>query len=204
MKKIVALLLAVAMLLTLSACGKKTEEKTPPNPAEVATVAEAFVKAHFQRDYKTKFSLCFYDARKEWEDTAIKEHGTAEAFFEMAQKQADAKGIEASVKSFDDYYASYHNFILQECTDRYGEYSLITTVTGSTKMAADDLPAFRDGLLNGTSKAYMDFDTLNAINEVYTVAVNLTIEGSKNDYNQNYLITIVLHNGQWLVADYTA
>lgn len=205
MKKLLALLLAAVMLLALSACGKKAEEPSPTDgtPDEVLSVAETFLRAYYLRDYATKFSMYLYDARKQWEDEAIKSLGSAENFFATAQKQANEKGIEATVDSFDSYYAAYHRFILADCEEQYGEYTVATTATASVKMSAELLPQFRENLLAGPSKDYMDADVLNSINEVYTVTVNIVIDGEKKDYNENYLVYVVRYNNQWLVADHS-
>ena len=207
MKKLLALLLAMVMLLALSACGNKAEEQPSPTdgtPDEVLSVAETFLEAYYLRDYATKFSMYLYDARKQWEDAAIKNLGSAEEFFATAQKQAEEKGIDVTVDSFDSYYAAYHRFILADCESIYGAYTVTTTATASVKMSADLLPQFRDNLLAGPSKDYMDAAVLNSINEVYTVTVNIVIDGEKKDYNENYLVYVVRYNNQWLVADHSA
>lgn len=203
MKRITALLLAVAMLLTLGACGKKDEEKPAANPTEVSTLAENFIKAYYLRDYVTQFSMYLYDARKQWEDKAIEDVGSAKKFFELAQKQADDKGIDVTVTSFDSYYEAYRQFILEDCRNLYGEYKLTTTATGVTKLTEEELPHFRNELLIGPSKEYMDEKTLNAIDEVYIVIVNISVDGEKRDYNENYRVYVVNHNGKWLVADHS-
>lgn len=203
MRRLLALLTAVGMLLSLCACSKKAEDHTP-DPTEATKLAETFIKAYYLRDYATRFSLCFYDARGQWEDAAIQDAGSAEAFFALAQKQADEKGIDATVDSFDSYYAAYHRFILEDVRETYGEYTVTTTATDSVKMTEERLSQFRNNLLSGAAKDYMDADALNAVTEAYTVTVHITIDGEKKDYDENYLVHLVRHNGQWLVADHSA
>ena len=206
MKKLLALLMAAVMLVTLCSGGNETEDDalTPIDPTEATRLVEAFIEAYYLRDYATQFSLCFYDARGQWEDKVIADNGTAEAFFAIAQRQADEKGIEVVVDSFDSYYAAYHRFILEDCRSIYGEYTLTVTTTANVKMAADLLPEFRSNLLSGPAKDYMDAAALEAIDEVYTVTVNLVIDGEKKDHSEHYLVYAVNHQGQWLVADYSA
>ena len=205
MKKLLALLTAILLLMTLCSCGEKEkQEDAAIDPTDVTRLAETFIEAYYLRDYATQFSLCLYDARGQWESKVIQENGSAEAFFATAQKQAEEKGIDAHVDSFDSYYAAYHQFILDDCRNLYGEYTLTTTAIDNVKMEADLLPQFRNNLLVGPSKEYMDEDVLNAITEVYTVTVNIVIDGEKKDYNEKYLVYVVNYQNQWLVADYAA
>lgn len=204
-KKLLALLLAVALLLALSGCGKKTEENPPAiNPTDATRLAETFIKAYYLRDYATRFSLCFYDARGQWEAAAIKNAGSAEKFFQLAQQQADDKGIDVKVDSFDSYYAAYHQFILEDVQQIYGTYTFTATATDSVKMDEERLTQFRSALLASSVKDHIDTDAFNAVTEAYTVTVHVHIDGEKKDYDENYLVHIVNHNGQWLVADHSA
>ena len=199
--RLLALLMALAMLLTLGGCDKPTEENAPE---QVTQTAEAFIKAYYLRDYVTQFSLCFHDARKQWEDKAINDLGSAQNFFALAQKQADEKGIKVTVDSFDTYYAAYHQFLLADVETTYGEHTLTVTATGCTKMEADQLAQFRNELLAGPAKEYMSTNALKAITEAYTVAVNIAIDGEKKDYNETYFVYMVNHKGKWLVADHSS
>ena len=202
-KKLTALLAAVILLLTLGGCGKKAENPPAIDPTEATRLAEAFVKAYYLRDYAARFPLCFYDAPARWEDAAIRDAGSAEEFFRLAQRQADEKGIEVTVDSFDSYYAAYRQFILDDVQEIYGDYTLTATATDSVKMSEDLLPQFRTNLLTGPAKEYIDADALNAVTEVYTVTVHIHIDGEKKEYDENYVVYVVNHNGQWLVADHS-
>ena len=202
-KKLTALLAAVVLLLTLGGCGKKAENPPAIDPTEATRLAETFVKAYYLRDYAARFPLCFYDARARWEDAAIRDAGSAEEFFQLAQRQADEKGIEVTVDSFDSYYSAYRQFILEDVQEIYGDYTLTTTATDSVKMGEDQLSQFRHNLLTGPAKEYIDADALNAVTEVYTVTVHIHIEGEKKNYDENYVVYVVNHNGQWLVADHS-
>ena len=205
MKKLMALLLGVWMLLTLCSCGKDAPTNTPSTvPDDVAQTAEAFIKAYYMRDYLTQFSLCFHDARRQWEDKAIQDLGSEQNFLALAQKQANEKGIDVKVDSFETYYTSYREFMIADVAQTYGEYTLTVTSTGCTKMDDGKLKEFCNGLLSGAAKDYLHAGDLRAITDAYTVSVNIVIDGEKKSYNETYFVYLVNHQGNWLVADHTS
>ena len=205
MKKVLALLLAVGMLLTLCSCGKEANTNTSSIvPDDVAQTAEAFIKAYYMRDYLTQFSLCFHDARRQWEDKAITDLGSEQNFLALAQKQANEKGIDVRVDSFETYYTSYREFMIADVAETYGEYTLTVTCSGGTKMDDAQLTQFCDGLLSGAAKDYVNAGDLKAVTDAYTVSVNIVIDGEKRDYNETYFVYLVNHQGNWLVADHTS
>lgn len=213
MKKLLAMLLAAAMLLTLCACGDKAADKdtnpseTAPStleaPATADEVATTFLRAYYFRDYITRFSLTFYDARRQWEDNAIQREGSAEAFFALTQQQAAEKGITVEIRSFDDYYKRFHQFSLDDTYNVYGENEVSVTVTESKKMTADELNEFRDKQLGALDEKYVDEDAYYAVTEAYVMTVKIVIDGTKKDYSESYRVYLVNHNGQWLVADHS-
>ena len=93
MKRLLAVCVIAVTLLSLCACGKDggedtatTTTTTTPSrpleaPANVEEVATTFIRAYYLRDYATRFSMMFYDARQQWEDNAIKQEGSEEAFW---------------------------------------------------------------------------------------------------------------------------
>lgn len=166
-------------------------------------VAEQFIKAYYTRDRLTSFPLYFYNARRQWEDGVIKDNGSAEAFFAEAQKQADAKGIEASVTSFDSYYAAYYRFILTDLQDMYGNHTITAKATQTHKLEGDELTQYRDRQLGAINADYIDADALHAVTEAYQITVNLSIDGEKQDFSENFLVNLVLHDGQWLVVSHS-
>lgn len=208
MKKLSALLMAVMLLITLCACGQQAEPANDsikdPVPEDAGKLAETFITAYYLRDYATQFSLCLYDARGQWEAAAIKDAGSEKDFFKLVVEQAAAKGEEVVVDSFDSYYAAYHRFYVNNVKENFGEYTLNTEITQSVKMTEDLLPQFRENLLVGPSKEYMDEAVLNAIDTVYTISVHLTVEGELKDFSETYLVYAVFYNNQWFVADYAA
>lgn len=212
MKRLLAVCVIAVMLLSLCACGKDggedTTTTTTPSrpleaPANVEEVATTFIRAYYLRDYATRFSMMFYDARQQWEDNAIKQEGSEEAFLAIVQQQAESKGIDVDIQSFDDYYAHYHQFSLDDTYNMYGEYEVITTVTESTRMDGEELNQFRDKQLSAIDPKYIDADAFHAVTEAYTVTVHIVINGSKKNYSESYNVYLVLHDGQWLVVAHT-
>lgn len=203
MKKLLAILITAVLLLTLGACDKKEEAPTL-DPSTVTEVAETFWEAYYLRDYATRFSLYCYDARGQWEAQAIEDNGSAEGFFAQAQKQADEKGIDVTVDSFDSYYAAYHQFFLDDVREQYGENTVTVTATDSVKMSEDLLPEFCANIINAVDEQFVDVEAVNAISEAYTVTVHIVIDGEIKDYSEHFLVQVVNYNGQWLVGSHSA
>ncbi len=198
--RLLAMAVAILMLGGLCACGDKVED---PVTASREQVAMDFLEAYYLRDYATRFSMTFYDSRQKWVDETIAYQGSEEEFFAEAQKQADEKGIEADIHSFDDYFAAYYKFIQQDCQATYGDYTVTTEVTESTKMDADTFATFCDSLLGAIDEKYIDGDALRAVTEAYTLNVHIQIDGTLKDYSESYLVHMVLHEGKWLVASHS-
>lgn len=211
MKRMLAMLTAAVLLLTLSACGKQAEDPTPDTSGSVASpddataVALTFVRALRTRDNLTRYSLLLYDARGAWEDSVVEAHGSAEAFFAEAKRQAEEKGIDVKtdINSFESYYAAYHQFILEDYRQIYGEYTVSTTVVESVKMTEERLAEFCDNLLNSLNSDLFDKEVLAAITEAYTITVNFSIDGEIKDSSEDYPVSVVYYNDQWLVASYS-
>jgi hypothetical protein len=196
-KKWICLILAAVLACSLCACG----EKEPADVSACKAAAEKFVTAYQTYDRATQFSMTFYDARKKWEEEAIKDAGSAEEFFALVQQQADAQGIDVTINSFDDYYAAYHQQDLIYKKDAYGAYSLTVSATECTKMDAETYASFCNNLLDIIPADYIDGEALKAVTEAYRVTVNFHIDGEKKDINEDFLVFMVYSNGRWLVAN---
>lgn len=199
LSRVLSLILILLTAVGLCACGKEPAR----DPYDYEETAERFIEAYYLRDYATRFSLTFYDARRQWEDNAIKDTGSEEAFFATVQQQADEKGIDVTVDSFDSYYAAYHQFVLQDCQKMYGNYTVTTRATDSKKLEGETLDEFRRAQLGAIDANYVDADAFNAVTEAYTVTVNIRIDGDKNTYDENYLVHLVQHDGRWLVVSHS-
>ena len=200
-RRVFAVILALVMACGLCACG---QDDTPDVPStNYEQVAEEYVKAYFLRDFATRFSLTFYEARRHWEDGAIEDNGSAEAFFAEAQKQAAEKGIEVTVDSFDSYYAAYHQFILKDCQDIYGEYTITVKATESRKLEGDLLSELVETQLGAIDENYIDEDALRAVTDAYMVSVQLEIDGEKKEHSAGYSVYVVYHNKSWLVLTHS-
>ena len=197
--RLLSLMLVMLLVGGLCACGEEPDSA----PLDHEATAERFIEAYYLRDMATRFSLTFYNARQKWEDETIAYQGSEEEFFAEAQKQADEKGIEADIHSFDDYFAAYYKFIQQDCQATYGDYTVTTEVTESTKMDADTFATFCDSLLGAIDEKYIDGDALRAVTEAYTLNVHIQIDGTLKDYSESYLVHMVLHEGKWLVASHS-
>ena len=211
MKKLLAVLIAAVLLLTLGACGKADNKDTTPTeeervleaPGSADEFAHTFVRAYYTRDYATRFAMTFYNSRQQWEDDAIKGHGSAEEFFTYAQSQADERGIEADVDSFDSYYHFYHKFYLNEILNNFGPYTMSFETTESVRMSEEELNTFRDKILGAINEKYIDAEAFHTVTEAYVVTVTIHVDGEKKDYTEKYIVDVINYNGQWMVASHT-
>lgn len=165
--------------------------------------AEQFIKAYVTADSITRFDLTFYDARTKWETNVLEEYETEEAFCAEVQQQADEKGIDVDINSFDDYLNSYHQQDLINKEEAYGEYTLTVQATATEKMAADETPGYLGTVMGTVGDTYFEEGSVNTIEEVYTVTVNVSIDGTIKDLNEHYLVYLVQYKGEWLVLSHS-
>ena len=197
-----AALLVLAMVCGLCACGSDDAPVTPSGDYE--QVAEEFLEAYYLRDYVKQYSLMFFNARQQREDNLIKQEGSAEAFFAFAQKQAkDEHDLDVNIQSFDDYFNAYHQFYLASAKDVYGTYTMEVKTTAAKKLEGSILTEFINKQLGAIDEKYVDEAAYRAITDAYLLTVNITIDGEKKDYNENYLVYMVYHNNQWWVAEHS-
>ena len=199
MKKLLALLLAMALAITMCACGKK--EETPTSAEEMATT---FIRAYCTKDKLTYFPLYLHNERQRWEEQLLKDHGSEEAFCAVVQQQADEKGLSVEVHSFDDYLREFHNTYLNDAQAKYGDHTVSTELTKSALMSAEELASFLESWKGGTFAAYVAESELDKITEAYAMTVTFRVDGTITDYQETYQITVVLHDGQWKVATHSA
>lgn len=205
-KKWICFILAAVLACSLCACGDKgdDQQKVPYDPTNHEQVAMAFTEALYLRDYATQFSLTYYNARLQREDMYIKDHGSVEAFCEYVQKQAQEKGLDVTINSFDDYYAAYHQVYKNSSYDIYGEYTMTTTIAKSEKLEGDALKKYYDDQIGHMDARYLDGDTLRGLTNAYRVTVRLHVDGEKKDYNENCLIHLVFHEGRWQIVSHSS
>ena len=177
------------------------EKEAEPNAYE--KVATQFVEAYRNRDKITQFDLLIYDARTQWEDKLIAEHGSEEAFCKLVQEQADRQGIEFTINSFDDYLRDYHKQDLIYKQESYGEYTLTTAVAGSEKLSSSEAFDPITNTAGAVGAPYFADGLANTIHEVYRVTVDMTIDGTIKDLSEQYQVYMVNHDGQWKVLSYT-
>lgn len=213
MKRLLALLWAVLLLCALCACGKDANDanatttttalRTPP-AEDIGVVAETFLTAYMMRNYAVRYDMYCYDARAQWEDSVKEENGgSADAFFAEAQKQAEAKGLDYTVDSFDSYLSAYHQFILADYTNTYGTFTVSVEAVDSVKQDAETMAKTIDGLLSAVNEKYLDMDKINAITEAYTIEVEFRVDGDKKDYFERKLVQIVNYDGEWKVISHS-
>lgn len=172
-----------------------------PNTPE--GVSEQFIEAYYTRNYAVWFSMTYHNSRQHWEDQAIKQEGSADKFFAKAQEQADNRGIEASIHSFDDYYACYYRFCQSDIQAKYGDYTITTSAIESQKMEPDVLAKRKADAINAYDAKYINAEGLDTVTEGYTITVNIKIEGTIKTYNENYLVHVIYYDGHWVVIDHS-
>ena len=197
----IALLTVVAIIVGVVYFTEPPKKQYAPNTPE--GVSEAFIKAYYTRDYVTRFSMTYHNTRQQWEDNAVKNTGSQEQFFAISQQQADERGIEADIHSFDDYYACYYAFIQEDMQAMYGDYTLTTQATESKKLSEDELAKKKADLLAAVDAKYVDAAGLDSVTEGYTITVKIRIEGTLKTYSESYLVHVILYDGQWVVIDHS-
>lgn len=212
MKRFLAILLAATLLLTLCACkskdkdaGNTTTTARSEAPDNVEDLAIQFIRAYQLNDLLTQHSLLLHDARQEWEERQLKDHQTEEAFCTVVQQQADAKGLDVNIQSFDDYLRESHNhFLKQEMPQAYGDHTVSVTIISSVKMNDKELADCINRLSSGFFSPYIEESLLGKITEGYTVAVDYRVDGELKDYHQTHTVYAVKCDGTWKVGSYTS
>lgn len=210
-KKILAGVMAVLLLVGLTACGKDnskgqtpTTTNTPIPIGDKEIYAEQFITAYMMRDHATRYAMYCYDARGRWEDTVTNQNGgSPEAFFAEAQKQANEKGLNYTIDTFDSYLSAYHQFILTDYINIYGTYAISATATKCEKQDAETVAKTIDGVLQAVDEAYLDVDAVKAITEAYTITVEWKVDGELKDLTEHMLVQVVLYKGEWRVASHS-
>lgn len=202
-KRLLALLLATILLLSLCACKKKQPEPVREAPESAEEMAVRFIRAYYLKDYHTQFSLCIYDARQHWIDHRLAGQ-TIEEFCQEAQRQADEKGMSVNIQTLDDYFTEFYNVGLVQLEEMYGEHTISAEVTSSTKMDEAALTDLLGDVSSGFFGDYVEQERLDKVTEGYKVIVDFHIDGEKRQYNQSYDVSAVLCDGQWLVAGHTS
>lgn len=174
-----------------------------PSVTSPEQLAEDFVKAYCLKDMPTQFSLSLQDERRQWEDGVLADHKTEEAFCEVVQKQADEKGLDVTIRSFDDYLAAYHQRMLSQMEEFYGPFTVDAKVIEKAKMTDEELDAYRDKLLGGFNGDYYDEQQLDAVTEAYSIRVGYTVDGEKEDFYEEYIVSVVKLNDRWLIGDHS-
>ena len=129
---------------------------------------------------------------------------TAEEFFAIAQKQADAKGLDVHVDSFDSYFAAYHEVDKQYKRDAYGEYTISFKAVSNEKMEAQEAADFVAKIIATKDDKYVNQDVVASIKEVYTITVRVSVDGEKKDLEENYLVHMAYCNDKWQVVSHSA
>lgn len=196
MKKLFALLLAVAMLLTLTACGDKDKgDKGVANNPEA--VAKAFVKAELLQDVREVKDLYAYDYEAELKDEAIDEFGDEETFFEEFGEEIGEK-----ISSWNAAYAAAKKMYKEQLEEEFGKYTLSVSVTDTIEMDEDELEDVKGDLEDYVSDGYLSAKDWKSIEEGVIVTVEIVIEGEEDEEESIFDVYLVKVDGKWKVADY--
>ena len=82
-----------------------------------------------------------------------------------------------------------------EIEDYYGEYSVSVEILSSEKADEDELYDVKGKF----EEEYGDEVDVSKIQEAYLVEYSVTIEGEKDDYEEDTEIIFVKYNGKWKV-----
>lgn len=201
MKKLFALLLAVAMLLTLTACGDKKEDDGVANKPE--DVAEEFVKGMMNSDFNRIFNLYAFDYEEALQGESLEYYDDKEAFFEEMSDQYDEE-----ITSWSQLYQIAKQETKAELEEDFGKGYKITVKAGDVvDMGDEDL----DELIDEVDDDYGDYTSMRDLKDAEEgkiVTVIITIKGEDEDgedveEEKTYEIYMLKMNGKWKVADYS-
>ena len=196
MKKLLALLLAIAMLATLCACGKKDKDSDKGGSNDPEAVAEAFAEAYELEDYAALIDLYAYDFEAELKDDALDYYDSEDEFFEEMSDEYDEKitswkgAYKAVLKEADEYLKG-----------EYGDdYKLKVKATDTEELDEDEIEDIIDYLLDECD-GYVDEDAVKDIDEAMDVTVETSISGEDGEDSSTLIVTVVKIDGKWKVAD---
>ena len=195
MKKLFALFLAIAMILTLTACGdKKDDDNGVANKPE--DVAKAFVKAETLQDVRELKGLYAYDYEAELKDETIDEYGDEETFFEEFGEE-----IGEEINSWNSAYAAVKKMYKEQLETVYGKYTLSVSAVDTTKMDEDALAALKGDMEDYVSDGYLSAKDWESIKEGATVRVKVVIDGEEDTDTSHYDVCLVKIGSKWKVVE---
>ena len=193
MKKLFALLLAVAMILTLTACGDKGSDKGVSNNAE--DVAKAIAKAEVYSDIKEMKTLWAYDYEAELKDEALEEFDSEEEFFEALGDEYDEE-----ITSWNDAFAVVKKSEREYLEDRYGEdFTVTVSVEESVEMDEDELADTIAELIDD-HEDYVNESDLSKVKEGMIVTVTVVVKGENQENENSSDVYLIKVGGKWKVA----
>ncbi len=195
MKKLLALLLAIAMLATLCACGKKgDDEKGVKNDPEA--VAEAFVEAMELDDIASLIDLYAYDYEAVVQDDALDEYDSEEDFFEAISEEYGE-----DIDSWKDAYKAVLKESKEYLKDAYGsDYKIKVKASDTVDLDEEELEEVKEDLFDYDD--YIDQDKVEEIEEAKEVTVDASISGEDGEDEGTVVVVVVKYDGKWKVADY--
>lgn len=199
MKKLLALLLAIAMLATLCACGKKDKDSDKGGSNDPEAVAEAFAEADILEDLKAQFDLTAYDYETMYKEDWLDDYGCddEDEFFEELSEDYDE-----DISSWNDWYKRKLNNAKESYKDYYGDdYKLKVKATDTEELDEDEIEDIIDYLLDECD-GYIDEDAVEDIEEAMNVTVEASISGEDGEDSGIMYVTVVKIDGTWKVADY--
>ena len=195
MKKLLALLLAVAMLVTLcTACDKKSKSEGSANDPE--SVAEDFAKAIEAQDHASLFDLYAYDYEAYLQESTLDEYDSEDDFFEELSEMYDEE-----IDSWKDAYKAVLNRNKDQLEDEYGsDYKIKAKASDTVDLDEDELEEVKEDLLDWDD--YIDEDEIEKIKDAKKITVDATISGEDGEDEGTVVVIVVKYDGKWKVADY--
>lgn len=193
MKKLLALLLAVAMLVTLCACGKKDKEGAATDDPKA--VAQAFAKASPEQDYNAIFDLTVFDFEQYMKDSLTDQYGEEDTLFAELGEELDK-----DIDSWKDVYSAMLEEAKADLEDEYGSYKIKTKVTETVDLDEDEVQDIIEYLKDEWGK-YIDEDKVEDISKAKDITVEITVKGEDDEETQTRVITVVKYDGEWKMAD---
>ena len=220
-KRLLALLLAVAMLVTLCACNKNASDKESSEKASsekessdkessdktssnknssksAESAAESYVKATIEGDTKTLLSLMLGDYQAYFEEEVYGDKKDRNSLFEVYEEYAEELDLDVTIEDWNDYYSALKKIAAAQNEEEYGEgYSISYRVVETKKIRSSDLEDIQDKYDTDAYEDYIDVDLIEEGKKVY---VRIFIDSDDSPEAYIYTVYVVKYDGKWKVV----
>ena len=194
MKKILAALLALVMLLSLAACSEK-KSSTASAPTSPEDIACLYMKAASNGDFATTESYLIYDPEVLADHRMAALNMSETEFYRMASNQVDT-----AVTNWRDLQKAAQKMVREQMQAQYGDnYAIAVETVSSKSITLEELnSAYGHLLAEAKEKASVD---VSAITEAKIVTVAGTLRSNNGTETDTSDVVMVKFPDGWKVLD---